>query len=132
MSLTFRIGHSPAFMMLSLGLLLPLAGLGSNAAAVEANETTAARQKCDGVSQDRAACLREIGAAKQERRTDGLSDPAPKEQQQNATARCAEQPAVAQADCQARMKDGSSTKSEGSVSGGGIIRETVTPASAPR
>lgn len=92
----------------------------------------AGAQQCDGVAQDKAACLRESGAAAQESRRDGLTDPADRAQQENATARCSNQPAGAKAECEARLGAGSGTRTEGSVSGGGILRETVTPASAPR
>lgn len=108
------------------GLLCPL--LGQSATPTGA----VGEQKCDDVAQDRAACLRESGAAAQESRREGLTEPADKAQQQNATTRCGNQPANAKADCEARTGDGARTKTEGSVAGGGILRETVTPPSAPR
>ena len=121
-----------AAITLALGLLSPLSGNSADAAGAASNEVKNAQQKCDGVGQDRAACLREAGAAAQERRSDGLTDPAQKQQQQNASARCADQPAAARADCESRMGGAANSKSEGRVSGGGIIRETVTPAPAAR
>ncbi|MET3497620.1 hypothetical protein [Variovorax boronicumulans] len=104
---------------------------GAQTASAQAPGTDARMQKeravCDGVQQDRAACLREAGAAKQEAARSGLTTPSPARGQVNALARCAEQPAADQADCEARMKGGARTTTEGSVMGGGVIRETETP-----
>jgi hypothetical protein len=85
------------------------------------------RATCDGVQQDRAACLREAGAARQEAARNGLTNVGPGRADANAMARCREQPAADRADCEARLQGGARTSTEGSVMGGGIIRETVTP-----
>ena len=85
------------------------------------------RATCDGVQQDRAACLREAGAARQEAGRNGLTSVGPARADANAMARCREQPAADRADCEARLQGGARTSTEGSVMGGGIIRETVTP-----
>ena len=85
------------------------------------------RAACDGNQQDRAACLREAGAAKQEARRDGLTSPGAGAEDRNALDRCKQQPASAQADCEARILGTGKTTTEGSVMGGGVIRETVTP-----
>ena len=87
------------------------------------------RAACDGVQQDREACRREAGAAKQESQRGGLT---PGDQaEQNALARCQLlQPAADRADCEARVR-GAATSTSGSVMGGGVIRETVTPVPAP-
>jgi hypothetical protein len=85
------------------------------------------RATCDGVQQDRAACLREAGAARQEAGRGGLTSPSPAREQVNSLARCSELPAAEQPDCEARIKGGPRTTTEGSVMGGGVIRETVTP-----
>ena len=91
------------------------------------------RAVCDGVQQDRAACLREAGAARQEGRRDGLTSASPGRYDQNAVARCQSQPAADRADCEARITGGGagSTSTDGSVMGGGVIRETVTPVPVP-
>lgn len=83
---------------------------------------------CDS-RQDPAACRREAGAAREEARRGGLTAPAEGSAAANAMARCQRQPAADRADCEARLRGGGSgtTTSEGSVMGGGIIRETVTP-----
>jgi len=87
----------------------------------------AERAACDGVQQDRAACLREAGAARQEAARNGLTSASPGRYDANAMARCREQPAADRADCEARLQGGARTSTEGSVMGGGVIRETVTP-----
>jgi hypothetical protein len=104
---------------------------GAQTASAQAPGSDARMQKeratCDGVQQDRAACLREAGAARQEAGRSGLTSPSPAREQVNALARCSELPAVEQPDCEARIKGGARTTTEGSVMGGGVIRETVTP-----
>lgn len=101
---------------------------------------TAARMQaekavCDGVQQDRAACLREAGAARQEAGRNGLTGASPAGYDANAMARCQLQPVAERADCEARLQGsttpGATTSTSGSVMGGGVIRETVTPIPAP-
>jgi hypothetical protein len=86
---------------------------------------------CDGVLQDRAACQREAGAAKQEARRNGLTSASPSAYDQNALARCELQPMAERAACEARVKGTGMSSTDGSVLGGGVIRETVTPIPAP-
>ncbi|WP_298931151.1 hypothetical protein [uncultured Ramlibacter sp.] len=74
--------------------------------------------------QDRATCLQEAGAALQESQRGGLAtDKA--NLAGNATARCDAQPVADRADCMARIQ-GAGT-AQGSVEGGGLIRQTETP-----
>ena len=75
-------------------------------------------------NQDRATCLREAGAAFQEARRGGLDDRRA-EYERNRLLRCDSQPAEDRQDCVRRMS-GEGTIS-GSVAGGGILRELVTP-----
>ena len=89
------------------------------------------RAACEGNQQDRAACLREAGAAQQEARRGGLTDPSPSTDDRNALDRCKQQPPSAQAECEARITGAGKTTTEGSVMGGGVIRETVTPVAPP-
>ncbi len=81
---------------------------GAQTASAQAPGSEARMQKeratCDGVQQDRAACLREAGAARQEAGRSGLTSPSPAREQVNALARCSELPAVEQPDCEARIK----------------------------
>ncbi len=90
------------------------------------------RATCDGVQQDKAACLREAGAARQEAGRNGLTTDGRAGNNANAMARCDLQPMADRADCEARLRGaaGSSTSTSGSVMGGGVIRETVTPVPA--
>lgn len=78
-------------------------------------------------NQDRATCIREAGAARDEARRNRLADGAGDQYQKNALARCESLPASDRAECVARMKQGTTS---GSVEGGGVIREhrTVVPA----
>ena len=73
--------------------------------------------------QDRATCLREAAAAREEARR-GQLDNGAADYQRNALARCQPLPADQRADCVDRMQ-GRGTAS-GSVQDGGIYREKVT------
>lgn len=119
----------------SLAAVLAAGGLiGASSALAQAPGTAARMQSeravCDGVQQDRAACLREAGAAQQEARRNGLTTPMAPDQ--NALDRCNLQPQADRADCIARITGAGAgrTTTEGSVMGGGVIRETVTPVPA--
>ena len=79
--------------------------------------------------QDRTACLREASAALQEARRGGLHDGEARFEQ-NRLLRCDSQPLADRADCVRRM-NGEGTTS-GSVEGGGILRELVTPVVPPQ
>ncbi len=79
-------------------------------------------------SQDKATCLKEAGAALDEKRKgklDNSGSPAA-----NATDRCNVLPAKDKADCLSRILGPSGpnqrTRTSGSVEGGGVIRETTT------
>ncbi|MDR6538997.1 hypothetical protein [Variovorax soli] len=102
---------------------------GATASAQGTSRVERDRANCDGVQQDREACRREAGAAKQEAQRGGLT---PGDQaEQNALARCQMlQPAADRADCEARVR-GAASSTSGSVMGGGVIRETVTPVPPP-
>jgi hypothetical protein len=79
--------------------------------------------------QDQASCLRSAGAAYDSIKEGRLRDPNTA-YRNNALARCQSLPAGERADCISRV-DGAG-QSSGSVKGGGIITETVTPVPAPR
>ncbi|RZI77847.1 MAG: hypothetical protein EOP80_03235 [Variovorax sp.] len=102
------------------------AGAQTSAPPGSAARMQAERATCDGVQQDKAACLREAGAARQEAGRAGLTSAGTGA---SATARCDMQPAADRADCEARLRGapGTTTTTSGSVMGGGILRETVTP-----
>jgi hypothetical protein len=99
-------------------------------AAAASSTYVADRSNCDQgrTAQDRETCLKEAGAAQDERRRNRLDtsgDPAA-----NATARCDNVPAKDKADCLARIGAATApnqrTTTSGSVAGGGVIRETTT------
>lgn len=80
-------------------------------------------------NQDRATCLREAGAALQEARRGRLDD-AQAQFERNRLLRCDRQPAEDRQDCVRRMNGEGFTS--GSVEGGGIYRELVTPVVPPQ
>ncbi len=77
--------------------------------------------------QDKATCLREAGAARDEARKGNLTTSGSADLAANATDRCKSQPAADQADCIKRITGAGNTSTQGSVGAGGVIRETVTP-----
>jgi len=118
----------------TLGLALCAAGALASAPAAFAQRPASSGPTtlpCDGVLQERSACLRERGAAKEEARRNGLTSASPTAYDQNALARCQQQPMGDRAACEARVKGTGMSSTEGSVLGGGMIRETVTPIPAP-
>ena len=88
---------------------------------------------CGHNQQDRAACIREAGAARQEAARGGLTG-AP-DYRANALARCGLQQSPGdRRDCEARVLGGAGNTSasvEGSVMGGGVIRDSVTTVVMP-
>lgn len=107
--------------------LAPAAWAGSNPELVEAQrQYRQERSAClSGKShQDRATCLREAGAAYMEARRGALANAADTDLQQNATRRCDAQPPADRPACVQRILGAGST--QGSVEGGGVIRETET------
>lgn len=80
-------------------------------------------------SQDRATCLREAGAALQEARRGRLEN-GQAQFEQNRLLRCDRQPPEDRQDCVRRMNGEGFTS--GSVEGGGIYREFVTPVVLPQ
>lgn len=107
-----------------------LFGIAAHAAPPAANgapaRTEAERAACiNGTShQDQATCLKEAGAAQEERRRGTLDDGQAGQYDQNAMQRCQTLPAAEQADCVKRVKG--MGRQSGSVEGGGLIKETVT------
>ena len=108
-----------------------VAGLPAWAQAPASAPAPAEAAKCDGVQQDKAACQREAGAARQEAARGGLTSGGLSGNQANSLARCQQLPAADKADCEARVRGGEGSSSSGSVMGGGVIRETVAPVPSP-
>jgi hypothetical protein len=98
------------------------------AAGVSADAQTRYRQDMAACNssppgEDRATCRLEARNALAEARRGGLND-APGQYQQNALQRCGALKGDDRSDCEARMRGQGSV--DGSVSGGGILRESVT------
>lgn len=93
------------------------------------------RADCDAgrTSQDRATCLKEAGAAAEEKKRNKLDNTG--SARQNSVERCNVLTAKDKTDCLARIEGPSTpnqqTTSSGSVSGGGVIRETKTTTTGP-
>jgi len=119
------------------------AGLaGPPAQAADAGAQTAAkstytkeRADCEAgrTAEDRATCLKEAGAAQDERKRNRLDNNG--SARQNAIERCNPLPPKDKADCLARIEGPSAanqkTTTSGSVAGGGVLRETTTTTQGP-
>ena len=75
-------------------------------------------------SQDRATCLQEASAALQEAKRGNLDD-GQAQYERNRLLRCEKQPPQDRQECVRRMS--SEARVSGSVEGGGVLRELVTP-----
>ena len=79
-------------------------------------------------AQDRATCLKEAGAAADERKRNRLDNSG--SLPQNAADRCNALTGAERSDCLARVKGASGanqrTTTSGSVAGGGVMKETTT------
>ena len=88
------------------------------------------RADCEAgrTAEDRATCLKEAGAAQEERKRNSLDNAG--SIRQNAIDRCNTVAPKDKADCLARIEGPSQpnqkTTTSGSVAGGGILRETTT------
>ena len=115
--------------MLLAGVLLAASAV---AAAAGSQSDAQARYRSDRAacmngeaSQDRATCLREAGAALREARRGGLAETDSSQYEPNSLVRCDSLPTEDRHDCIRRMHgEGTAT---GSIDGGGIYRELVTP-----
>jgi hypothetical protein len=108
--------------------LAPAAWAGASQSLSEAQQRyQQERAQClSGQSQeDRATCLKEAGAAYQEARNGRLDNSQANNFTQNATQRCNAQPASDREACVQRIVGTGSA--QGSVNGGGILREVATP-----
>lgn len=73
---------------------------------------------------DKQACLHEAGAALQASRNNTLTAPSADASNQDRTQRCNALPADQRQDCLTLM-DSANTRTQGSVQGGGVLRETT-------
>jgi hypothetical protein len=104
----------------------PAATGAATSQAQQAQQAERERAAClNGTSQqDKATCLREVGAAQEERRRGTLADGQAGRYQDNAAERCKSLPAADQADCVRRAR-GEGERS-GSVKAGGVLTSTTT------
>jgi hypothetical protein len=101
-------------------------------AAAPAAKSTYLKERADceagRTAEDRATCLKEAGAAQDERKRNRLDNSG--SARQNAIDRCNALPTRDRPDCLARIegpnRPNQRTTTSGSVAGGGIIRETTT------
>lgn len=125
-------GRRPVIKVSVVGVVLCAAGLlGASSSSYAAGGADAQYQRdvarCNSgqTNQDKATCLKEAGAAQVERQRGGLVDPA--QPQRNATARCDALSGNERQDCLIQMSGSATTTVQGSVQGGGVLRETVIP-----
>lgn len=117
--------------LLAAAGLFALPALAQGSAAVPSGQRDYQQElaACAQLPQDPAACRREVGAARDAARKGQLtSQPS---YRANALARCAAHPPEARAECEARIMGTGQTTVQGSVLGGGVIRETVTTTLVP-
>jgi hypothetical protein len=134
-----KIAPNPVYKFLDVfkltsGLFLVVLSLMLVSSAVKAADQTEfqkERAACmDGQSgQDRATCLKELGAARGEAKRGNLTD-APSAYQNNAVARCSVLPPADREDCARRVSGGGAVS--GSVKSGGVLRETTTIVTEPQ
>lgn len=120
MNTSFQMGVALAL----AAMVLPAWSAGPVSPAESKYEQEKARCTSGQSSQGRATCLKEAGAALEEGKRGALGSATSADLQRNATQRCEAQPAADRAACVDRIV-GAGT-AEGSVGGGGLIRETET------
>ncbi len=122
-------------------LISPLAIAASPGPAMSATDiearykTDVARCNAGQTNQDKATCLREAGAAREEANRNRLNNGNPQVYDANQKARCDALPVEQRDECMLQMS-GVGTTTQGSIGGGGVLRETTitttgTPAPAP-
>jgi hypothetical protein len=118
--------HRAAGVLALVVLAVPAWAAGTSSSQAESNyRQERARCLAGQTSQARDTCLKEAGAARDEARRGNLGGATASDLERNATQRCEAQPAADRAACVQRILGGTA---EGSVGGGGLIRETETPA----
>lgn len=130
--------HIPSLTALALAIASTAFHVGTaHAADAAAAKSVYVQERADceaGRSQqDRATCLKEAGAAAEEKKRNGLANPG--SARQNAAQRCQALPPKDKVDCLARIEGPASANQQvttsGSVGGGGVIRETKTTTAGP-
>ncbi|WP_187395102.1 hypothetical protein [Pigmentiphaga aceris] len=111
-SLTTRLA------LVAAGALMSMSAFAADTSATSTAQSERARCESGQSNQDRATCLKEVGAAQGEAKAGNLTGAGAFDQ--NATDRCKALPASDQAACMGRLNSGTSS---GSAESGGIIRE---------
>ena len=111
-----------AGLMLAAGAVHAADAIG-RAAIQSQYEQDVANCKSGKSNQDRATCMQEAGAARDEANRQNLKEGSTDQHQQNMVDRCNRLPAASRQDCLTQMT--SPTNVRGSVQGGGVLRETV-------
>ena len=109
--------------------LLALPAFAQSSAAGSVRTYQEERAMCAHLPQDPAACAREAGAARQAARQGQLTSVP--DYTANALARCAAHAPVERSACEARITGAGQSSVQGSVMGGGVIRESVTTVVLP-
>lgn len=127
-----RIPRACAWMALGAAALFSAAAQAESAypaSAVQRYQQEMAFCKSGKSTQDMATCTREARNALAESRRGGLTSGADQQLQANASQRCDALQGIDRSSCMSRMSGGGSTS--GSVSGGGILRESVVIIPSP-
>jgi hypothetical protein len=123
----FKTACLSSMALLALSVSFSAAAAGAASGASDANASYQAdRTVCNSgqSNQDRATCLKEAGAARQESKMGHLNNDSAA-QKENASIRCNALPADDRDACQRRMNGEGTTT--GSAPEGGIARELVVP-----
>ncbi len=116
-----------AAMLCTTGLMLAAGAAHAQAGNADSSQSRyqqdVAACKSGTTGQPLDTCLREAGAARQERNRQNLRDDSPEQLQQNMLARCSRLPEAQRQNCVTQMTSPSNVR--GSVQGGGVLRETV-------
>jgi len=126
--MTFTSKTLRCALLISAGLLT-LPALAQTSGAGSSRTYQEERAMCAHLPQDPAACAREAGAARQAARQGQLTSVP--DYTANALARCAAHAPVERTACEARITGAGQSSVQGSVMGGGVIRESVTTVVMP-
>ena len=115
------VGGASAFALAGLASAAQPAVSSSQRASIDAQyKQEVARCNSGSTDEDRATCLKEAGAARQQALQGGLAE-GNQDYSQNALDRCKLLPAGQQATCRDLMQ--TPTQTQGSVGSGGVLRE---------
>lgn len=117
-STAIRTSVTARLALLTAGALLSASAFAADTSVTSNTQAERARCESGQSNQDRATCLKEVGAAQGEARAGNLNDGGAYDK--NATDRCNALPASDRSACLGRLNSGTTS---GSAQSGGIIRE---------